>query len=174
MKRYFDLIGKRQCAELTIEDNTPACIASGNDFKEFFNCDVREISHDEYLWLKDDYCNNDFTKVQNESNTTDDIKSAIIGLSTIKNLVSPILRKYNYEDLGKEDEKEFKYHFDLAISALKKQMPKKSTKLYKSYLGDGNYGECPNCGHTGLKQYAHECCWWCGQKIDWSGKMFSK
>lgn len=55
----------------------------------------------------------------------------------------------------------------LAIVALKKQIPEKPTHTYKCidyYL----YGECPNCGHTGLKEGAHKHCWWCGQAIDWT------
>ena len=52
-----------------------------------------------------------------------------------------------------------------AIEALEKQIPKKPINTYKSY-GE-TYGECPNCMHTGLREFTYKHCWWCGQKIDW-------
>ena len=52
----------------------------------------------------------------------------------------------------------------MKLEALEKQIAKKP-RTYKAIKGV--YGECPACGHTGLKELTHEHCWWCGQKIDW-------
>lgn len=52
MKRYFELIEKRQVAELEIEDGSSAAIAKEKDFNSFFKADVREINKQEYLRLK--------------------------------------------------------------------------------------------------------------------------
>ena len=93
------------------------------------------------------------------------LEEAITGISCIKHLIGPILRKYNFEGLGKEDEIEFKLHLDLAVKALEKQVPKQVILLYK--VNDYDFGECPTCGHSGLSKKAHICCWWCGQKLDW-------
>ena len=55
MRRYFDLIGKKQCAELVIADGSPASKAKSESFKEYFKCDVREIGRLEYEKLKNEY-----------------------------------------------------------------------------------------------------------------------
>ncbi|MDU6263754.1 MAG: hypothetical protein E6600_04560 [Anaerocolumna aminovalerica] len=55
MFRYFELVGKRQIAELEIVDDSPATKANETDFKEFFKTDVREISKPEYEKLKKEY-----------------------------------------------------------------------------------------------------------------------
>ena len=55
MRRYFDLIGKKQCAELIIADGSPASYAESSAFKDFFKCEVREIGRLEYEKLKKDY-----------------------------------------------------------------------------------------------------------------------
>lgn len=95
------------------------------------------------------------------------IEEAILGISALKDVLGPWLVKYNFEGKGKDDEIEFKLHLDLAVKALEKHVPKKITK---TYLVNGKiYGECQNCGHTGLAKDVHENCWWCGQKLDWSG-----
>jgi transcription elongation factor Elf1 len=52
------------------------------------------------------------------------------------------------------------------IRLKKKKIPKKPFNLYNIKLN--TYGNCPNCGHSGLKEITHEHCWWCGQKLDWS------
>ena len=73
--------------------------------------------------------------------------------------------KYNYPTDGYTMLKE---GLDLAIEVLEKQIPKKPTKTYEVIAEYKLFGECPNCGHTGLKQNTHVHCWWCGQAIDWS------
>lgn len=42
-------------------------------------------------------------------------------------------------------------------------------KVSKTYTIRDNelYGECPSCGHTGLKASVHKFCYWCGQKLGW-------
>ncbi len=55
MFRYFELVGKRQIAELEIVDDSPATKANETDFKEFFKTDVSEISRLEYEKLKKEY-----------------------------------------------------------------------------------------------------------------------
>ncbi len=56
--------------------------------------------------------------------------------------------------------------FDIAISALKKQTPKKTTK--RQYVPNGTlvYGHCPNCDcfTKNFFKYCHNC----GQALDWS------
>jgi len=61
-----------------------------------------------------------------------------------------------------------KLYYELAISALEKQMPKRP-------IEDGYYDEpsvCPNCGGNVINQcdndYQFQCCHYCGQKLDWS------
>lgn len=56
----------------------------------------------------------------------------------------------------------------IVISALEKQIPKRP-------IEDGYYDEpsvCPNCGCDVINQadndYKFECCYHCGQRLDWS------
>lgn len=50
-------------------------------------------------------------------------------------------------------------------TAIVKSIPIKVVKTYE--VKDVTYGECPSCQHTGLKKDTHECCWWCGQSLNW-------
>ncbi|MDF2841674.1 MAG: hypothetical protein K0R00_100 [Herbinix sp.] len=43
MTRYFDLIGKRVVADITIDDGTPACTATADKFEKLFHCSIREV-----------------------------------------------------------------------------------------------------------------------------------
>jgi hypothetical protein len=52
VKRYFEIFGKRQVAELIIADGSPAAKAKETAFNSFFKAEVREISRQEYLNLK--------------------------------------------------------------------------------------------------------------------------
>lgn len=52
---------------------------------------------------------------------------------------------------------------DLAIEALKKQMP---AKIEKS--NTRAYGYCPECGKVFWDKWENEYCESCGQKLDWS------
>ena len=69
---------------------------------------------------------------------------------------------------------ELQESIDIAIDALKKQIPKKP-----DYEGDGyadgqlvyDYAKCPICGHDfeyGINDWECEYCSDCGQKLDWS------
>lgn len=40
--------------------------------------------------------------------------------------------------------------------------------INKYTVNDSIYGECPSCGHSGLKQGLHEYCFWCGQRLNWN------
>lgn len=51
-------------------------------------------------------------------------------------------------------------------TAVVRSIPLKVVKLYD--VKDEVYGECPDCGHSGLKKDVHQHCWWCGQKLDWN------
>ena len=53
--------------------------------------------------------------------------------------------------------------FNLAIEALKKQMP---AKIEKS--NTRAYGYCPECGKVFWDKWENEYCESCGQKLDWS------
>lgn len=56
------------------------------------------------------------------------------------------------------------------VKALEKQISRRVTDTYHVMVKDVDiieYGECPSCGHTGLKEHTHKHCWWCGQKLDW-------
>lgn len=64
---------------------------------------------------------------------------------------------------------------DMAIKALKKQIPKKPRKTdsYRGMLIRVYAYECPTCGNACLEKYMNErqnttFCWNCGQKLDWS------
>ena len=71
--------------------------------------------------------------------------------------------------------------FEMAISALEKQMPKKPKRINKNSVFDGNWKMiCPCCGTTLLERITTEdksspvsynttehCM--CGQVLDWSG-----
>lgn len=55
MKRYFDIVGKRQVIELNIEDGSPAAKAEVSDFVPLFKTEIREINKDEYIKLTKEY-----------------------------------------------------------------------------------------------------------------------
>lgn len=62
---------------------------------------------------------------------------------------------------------------DMAISVLKKQLPKKPIYEGDGYAPDGTFiwdeWLCPNCGSTYEVDYdKYDHCPNCGQKIDWS------
>lgn len=70
--------------------------------------------------------------------------------------------------------------FEMAISALEKQMPKKPKRINKNSVFDGNWKMiCPRCGAKLIERITTETesypveynttkhCW-CGQVIDWS------
>lgn len=70
--------------------------------------------------------------------------------------------------IGEEEHvKEWIAYQETAISALEKQIPKKPHHTYTNMMHK-TFGECPNCGHTGLQKDMHIHCWWCGQSLDWS------
>lgn len=52
---------------------------------------------------------------------------------------------------------EYQEAFDIAISALEKQIPKKK-------INAGGWNVCPTCGHWPIQSY----CNGCGQRIDWT------
>lgn len=55
MRRYFELIGKRIVAQLSIVDGSPAEKAPSDKFEEYFHCEVREIGRIEYERLAEEY-----------------------------------------------------------------------------------------------------------------------
>ena len=60
--------------------------------------------------------------------------------------------------------------FELAISALEKQIPKKPIPLKDNYTGKiVSYG-CPDCNNTDLgnNEFKNKYCENCGQALDWS------
>ena len=64
---------------------------------------------------------------------------------------------------------------EMAINALKKQIPKKPRKTdsYRGVLKRVYAYVCPACGNACLEKYMNErqntmFCWNCGQKLDWS------
>lgn len=87
-------------------------------------------------------------------------------IEEVKQTINILKEQLNNDDVGCDVEMQIKSE-KIKLESLEKQVAKKPTKLYKSHIDENIYGECPNCGHTGLKQYTHEHCWWCGQKIDW-------
>lgn len=60
------------------------------------------------------------------------------------------------------------FAIEKAKVALAKQIPREPRHLYFS-IDSRQYGECPNCGHTGLLKDVHKHCWWCGQALKWGG-----
>ena len=62
-----------------------------------------------------------------------------------------------------------KLYSELAISALKKQIPKKPTHIIND-----DYAECPACGNAnfeyGIRNWGCKYCPDCGQALDWSKK----
>ena len=64
---------------------------------------------------------------------------------------------------------------DMAVQALKKQIPRKPRKTdsYRGVLKRVYAYVCPTCGNVCLEKYMNErqntmFCWNCGQKLDWS------
>ena len=58
----------------------------------------------------------------------------------------------------------------LAIEALERQIPKKPIKYDIDYFGNTLF-RCPVCGDSwNSNEFADgmECCWTCGQALDWS------
>lgn len=54
MKRYFELIEENAVVQLDIKDGSPASITSGDKFKEYFHCNVREIDKSEFEELAEE------------------------------------------------------------------------------------------------------------------------
>lgn len=79
---------------------------------------------------------------------------------TAKEALENILT-YVYEDADKNPSQEIK-GFGVAISALKKQIPKKVKSVP---IGNINYYKCPECGE--ISGVNAEYCSCCGQKLEW-------
>jgi rRNA maturation endonuclease Nob1 len=80
----------------------------------------------------------------------------IDSLEELKPMLGGLLKKINYEELGEQDAKELSEHFNIAIEALKKQIPQ--TKLFDNvdtYL-------CSNCEE---EVEDNEYCSSCGQHL---------
>lgn len=59
---------------------------------------------------------------------------------------------------------------DMAMEALEKQIPKKPIKYEIDYSGNPVF-RCPVCGDSwNSNEFGDgiECCWTCGQALDWS------
>jgi hypothetical protein len=59
---------------------------------------------------------------------------------------------------------EQKHAFEVAISALRKQIPQKPVRQQ----GFPRWGYCPVCGKTVTRHSSPVGCTWCLQKLDWS------
>jgi len=55
MKRYFEVVGKRQTIELDIKDGSQAATAPAEAFGEVYKMDLREIDKAEYIKLSKEY-----------------------------------------------------------------------------------------------------------------------
>ena len=55
IKRYFDLIDKRTCAELEIVEGSMAAKAGSEEFEVYFKTPVREVDKTEYKKLVAEY-----------------------------------------------------------------------------------------------------------------------
>ena len=81
-----------------------------------------------------------------------------------------IRRIKNHNEVHSRKEKHFAVHItealNMAVEALEKQIPKKTTK--RQYVPNGTliYGHCPNCDCFTKNHYIY--CGICGQKLDWS------
>ena len=60
----------------------------------------------------------------------------------------------------------FKQYGKVAITALEKQIPKKTIDTEREY--DGYYGICPNCRNVVNDDRDFRYCNMCGQSLDWS------
>lgn len=58
---------------------------------------------------------------------------------------------------------------EMAIEALKKQIPKKPLNPCGRYYGKAKGGNCPICG-AGTNSVTYTYCRKCGQALDWSGE----
>lgn len=102
-----------------------------------------------------------------------DIEQAIIGMRGLKELLPPLLLKFNYENLGKEDAIEVVEHLNLAISALEKQVAKKPSMKAMDGFSDEQASilSCYTCGNPVINYWKTgtnpKYCQFCGQKLDW-------
>lgn len=82
-----------------------------------------------------------------------------------------IRRIKNHNEVHSRKEKHFAVHItealNMAVEALEKQIPKKTTK--RQYVPNGTlvYGHCPNCNSFSKNFFNY--CRNCGQALDWSG-----
>ena len=91
-------------------------------------------------------------------------------INFINNEVQIDVRFCTDEDIEKTQEA-----FNLAISTLEKQMPKKPIAIRETLLGKIFSDRiisftCPNCNHKDLgnNEFRFPCCEECGQTLDWS------
>lgn len=81
-----------------------------------------------------------------------------------------IRRIKNHNEVHSRKEKHFATHItkalNMAVDALEKQIPKKTTK--RQYVPNGTlvYGHCPNCDSFSKNFFNY--CRNCGQALDWS------
>lgn len=64
-------------------------------------------------------------------------------------------------------EKHIQYALAEGRVALEKQIPKKVVGTYNPYLYPCTFGDCPNCGNSGLNKTVAKYCLKCGQRLDW-------
>ena len=57
MKRYFEVVDKRQTIEFDIKDCSQAAMAPAEAFGNAYKMNLREISKSEYAKLKKEYTN---------------------------------------------------------------------------------------------------------------------
>jgi hypothetical protein len=55
MKRYFELVGKRQTVLLNIVKGSPAATANVKKLSEFYKTELRELDEEEYDKLTEEY-----------------------------------------------------------------------------------------------------------------------
>lgn len=76
----------------------------------------------------------------------------------------------DFEKTFKNQKSNYRYDvelYELAISALEKQIPKKPINIRGAYFGKGKGGDCPNC-RVGVNSIEYKYCRTCGQVLDWS------
>lgn len=84
------------------------------------------------------------------------------------------------EYLDQKDLMEFRKALELAVKALKKQVPRKVDNLSEIYMDFGTgkkikvsaYGDCPNCKYN--INIVNKFCTRCGQKLDWGEENVEK
>jgi hypothetical protein len=94
------------------------------------------------------------------------IEDTIENLKPIGQFIAAQLKEINADNMGIKDKKEFTFDFERAMTALKKQVPKKPIDNTGEDKCVEVWYQCPIC-HGDLTHIRSKYCPYCGQALDW-------